>query len=487
MRRVLLPLLMLTMTTPLTPLTPIARADNPQGDKPATEPAMGVYGAFAASKEWTPPADPLVLEKIRKWQDQKIGILIHWGTYSQWGIVESWTLVTTKHEWNHRPAPQDKLSDADYQKTYENLITTFNPTKFDPDKWAAGFKEGGAKYILPMTKHHDGFCMWDTPTTDYKITGATCPFKNDPRADTVKLIADACRKQDLSVGLYFSKADWHSPFYWKPELGPGSGQGPNYDPTKDAESWKKFKDFTWTQIEELMKKYGQVDILWLDGGAVRSGKTSIDMNGMAAMARTHQPGLIVVDRTVHGPNENYVTPEGEIPKHHLPYPWETCMPLGTSWTWKPHDQFKSTATLVRNLTHIVARGGNYLIGVGPDANGELDPGVYESLKNLGAWLKINGEAIYETRSVAPYESGNVFFTQKKDGTIYAIILPEGDSNQLPDSVTLPTNLMGNSPTLLGSDVLLPMSVQGERSTITFPKGLQANPPCQHGWVLKLPR
>ncbi len=212
----------------------------------------GVYGALQASQDWTPPTDPAVLKKLKKWQDEKVGILIHWGAYSEWGIVESWSLVTTRHGWNKRPAQYAGLDDRSYMKVYEQLPTTFNPIRFDPDKWAAAFRDAGIKYVLSMTKHHDGFCMWDTKQTDYRITADNCPFHTDPRADTVKQLSDAFRRHGLSSGLYFSKADWHSPHYWLPELGPGSGQGPNYDTAQHPAEWRKFKEFTWKQIDELM-------------------------------------------------------------------------------------------------------------------------------------------------------------------------------------------------------------------------------------------
>ena len=456
-------------------------------DKPEeAQEGIGTFGAFAASKEWTPPRDSAVLKKLAGWQDQKLGVLITWGAYSQWGIAESWSLVTTKYPWNKRPEKYAKLDDRAYMKEYENLITTFNPVKFDADKWAAAFKEAGVKYVFPMAKHHDGFCMWDTQTTDYKIASPRCPFHADPRADTVKEMCRAFRKAGLSTGLYFSKADWHSPYYWLPELGPGPGQGPNYDTRKQAAQWRHFKEFTWQQIEELLTGYGPQDILWLDGGAVRP-PAGIDMDGMAAMARQHQPGLIVVDRTVRGPNENYVTPEGEIPSHYLPYPWETCMTMGNHWPYSPHDHFKSAGVLIRNLCRIVARGGNYLIGIGPDGSGEFDPIVYARLSEIGAWLKLNGEAIYETRPVKPYESGDCVFTRRQDRTVYVIVLSKDDNGTLPERVAIPGELAASARrfTLLGWGPLQPGETKNGVTTIAIPATARNKPPCACAWTIKL--
>lgn len=453
-----------------------------------TPDGTGLFGAYAASKEWTPPKELAVLKKLEAWQNQKLGLLITWGTYSQWGIVESWSLVTTRYPWNKRPPQYTTLDDRAYVKAYENLITTFNPTQFSPDRWATTAKNAGVKYVMVMAKHHDGFCMWDTPTTDYKITSKRCPYHTHRRADTLKEMSAAFRRQGLSTGIYFSKADWNSPDYWSPELPPGIGQGPNFSPRERPEQWKKFKEFTWKQIEELMTGYGPQDILWLDGGAVRPPNADIDMDGMAAMARAHQPGLIVVDRTVHGVNENYITPEGEIPDHYLPYPWETCMTMGTAWPYKPNDEFKSTGALIRNLCRIVARNGNYLIGIGPDGSGEFDPTVYVRLEEMGTWLKLNGEAIYDTRPVAPYERGDCVFTGKRDGTVYAIVLAKDDRAAMPETIVIPAELTDKADkiTLLGfAGELSAGETQNGQTTLVIPAAARAKPPGAHAWAIKL--
>lgn len=445
----------------------------------------GVFGAFPASKEYTPPRDPAVLKKLSDWQDGKLGLLITWGAYSQWGIVESWTLCPERYEWNRRTGPYAN-DDRAYKASYEELINTFNPVKFDPGKWALAAKGGGVKYVLAMAKHHDGFCMFDTATTDYRITAPRCPFHADPRANIIKEMSAAFRKEGLSVGVYFSKADWNTPYYWSPDF-PLHDRNVNYDTAKHPELWKKFKDFTWRQIEELMAGYGPQDILWLDGGQVRPPTQDIDVTGMAAMARKHQPGLIVVDRTVRGENENYVTPEQEIPDHFLPYPWETCMTMGTAWPWKPNDQFKSAGTLLRHLCTIVARGGNLLLGIGPDANGEFDPTVYARLEEMGKWLTSNGEAVYETRPIAPHEQGGCVFTQKRDGTVYAIILPKDDNGVLPESVSLPAQLAANRGpvTLLGYGALAYGETKGGEVVVAIPSEARTNPPCAHAWAIKI--
>jgi alpha-L-fucosidase len=447
----------------------------------------GIFGAFKPSQEWVMPADPAVLNKLEQWQDWKLGLLITFGTYSQWGIVESWSLVTTRHPWNDRPKEYAALDDRAYVKAYENLVNTFNPTGFDPVRWAGAAKQGGVKYVMVMSKHHDGFCMWDTRTTDYRITSEKCPYHTNPRADVTREMVNAFRNQGLSTGIYFSKADWKSPNYWVPDLPPGTGQGPNFNPADRPELWEKFRAFTWKQVEELMSAYGPQDVLWLDGGSVRPPHAAIDMDGMAAMARKHQPGLIVVDRTVSGVNENYITPEGEIPDHFLPYPWETCMTMGTSWAYKPDEQFKSAGTLIRNLCRIVARNGNYLIGIGPDGSGEFDPVVYARLKEMGDWLQVNGEAIYGTRPISPYESGDCVFTVKRNGTVYAIVLAADNLTGIPEKLSIPADLAAKASKieLLGFGELKMGETRGNQTTILIPPAVRKNPPCEHAWSLRL--
>ena len=148
--------------------------------------------------------DPLVAKKLEWFQDQKFGLLMHWGTYSQWGVVESWSICPEDEDWTKRRGPYA----ADYQtyKTaYENLKNSFNPVKFDPAAWAAAAKEAGMKYLVFTTKHHDGFCMFDTKETDYKVTDKSCPFSQNPKANIAKELFSAFHKEGLGIGTYFSK------------------------------------------------------------------------------------------------------------------------------------------------------------------------------------------------------------------------------------------------------------------------------------------
>jgi alpha-L-fucosidase len=386
-----------------------------------------------ASLKYTVPSDKLVQAKIQEWRKIKFGLLMHWGTYSQWGVVESWSLCPEDEGWTQRKGPFAK-DWFGYKQAYENLQTTFNPVKFNPTKWAQAAKNAGMKYVVFTTKHHDGFCMFDTKQTDYKITSVKSPFSKNAKANVTKEVFNAFRAQGFMTGAYFSKPDWNTPDYWWKYF-PPKDRNVSYDPKKYPERWNAFKKFTYNQIEELMSGYGKVDILWLDGGWVRpyssidtsvewqrtiTHNQDIDMGNIAAMARTHQPGLMVVDRTVHGEFENYVTPEQQVPATYLPYPWESCMTLGNSWSYVPNDQYKSSRKVIHLLTEIVSKNGNLLLNIGPGPDGEWDPNAYARLEQIGKWINVNGEAIYDADAdPALPGQGKWVFTKKQD-CIYAI-------------------------------------------------------------------
>jgi alpha-L-fucosidase len=404
------------------------------------------FSSNAQHKEYYPDPDTAIQHRLEEWQDLKFGLLMHWGAYSQWGIVESWSICPEDLSWA-TGGRKKGVADSyyDYLKQYEALKTTFNPTKFNPEKWAAAAKNAGMKYVVFTTKHHDGFCMFDSKYTDYKITDKDCPFSTNPRSNVAKEIFSAFRKENFWTGAYFSKPDWHSDYYWWKQF-PQSDRNCNYSIQKHPDQWKKFVDYTHNQINELMSDYGKMDILWLDGGWVRK-KTGeeikeelsdtmennrwarnpqsqdIDMPRLVKEARAKQPKLIVVDRAVPGEQQNYLTPEQHIPENGLPYPWETCMTMATSWSYVPNDTYKPANEIIEKLVDIVSKGGNYLLNIGPGPDGELDPNAYQRLKEIGSWMKLNGEAIYGTRmSKAFGEGDNIRFTQSKDGKTQYIFL-----------------------------------------------------------------
>ena len=454
----------------------------------------------AQSEPYVPEKDPLVLNKLEHWQDIKFGLLMHWGAYSQWGIVESWSICSEDVPWCRRPAG---ISYVDYVKKYEDLPKTFNPVGFDPDKWATAAKDAGMKYVVFTTKHHDGFNMFDTKYSDYKITGQDVPFHTDPKANVTKEIFRSFRREGFLIGAYFSKPDWNSKDYWAPEWATPDRNN-NYDTAKYSERWQRFKDFTYNQLNEITTEYGPIDILWLDGGWVRyrkepldaavgSGRVpwqqDIDMPRIATMARKNQPGIIIVDRDVHSPFENYRTPEQTVPDRPLPYPWETCMTMATSWSYVPNDVYKPTRQLIDTLVDVVAKGGNFLLNVGPSPNGEFAPDAYDRLRDIGAWMKINGEAIYDTRPIAPYKEGKICYTSLKDGTVYAIYLADIGENEPPAKIWL----TGMSPAkdatlhLLGTDLPLVWERIGNGVLISIPDGARKKAVGRYAWTIKFSR
>lgn len=446
--------------------------------------ALALVAALAAGAEETPyvrPQDPEVLRKLDWWQDQKFGLMLHWGPYSQWGVVESWSICPEDETWCERKGPFAGNYFA-YKTAYEHLGTTFDPGPFDPSVWARAAKAAGMTYVVFTTKHHDGFCMFRTATTPYGVMGAQSPC----RRDLAREVFSAFRREGLGIGAYFSKPDWHSENYWWPRF-PPKDRHANYDPAKYPERWKGFVDFLHRQVEELMTGYGPIDILWLDGGWVAPPREDVDIPGLAAMARRHQPGLLVVDRAVGGPFENYRTPEQTVPDRPLDHPWETCMTMGTSWSYLPGDTYKDARTLIHLLCRIVSRGGNFLLNVGPGPKGELDPVALDRLQEMGAWMKVNEEAIRGTRPQAPFATGDVVFTGKA-GVTYALALSREPGAGLPATLSLPAEAVRKCARveLLGfKGALTTRPLPGGGLEIQVPEAARKRPPCRHAWAFRL--
>ena len=463
------------------------------------------FNGNSQHQEYYPDPDTAIQNRLEQWKDLKFGLLMHWGSYSQWGIVESWSICPEDLSWatgGRKKGVADSY--AEYVKKYEALKTTFNPTKFNPEKWATAAKEAGMRYVVFTTKHHDGFCMFDSKYTDYKITDKACPFSSNPRSNVTKEIFNAFRKENFWIGAYFSKPDWHSDYYWWKQF-PPSDRNANYSIQKHPEQWKKFVDYTHNQINELVSDYGKLDILWLDGGWVRK-KTDeevkeslldvsegsrwarnpqsqdIDMPRLVKEVRAKQPKLIVVDRAVPGEQQNYLTPEQQILENGLPYPWETCMTMANSWSYVPNDTYKPAEEIVKKLVDIVSKGGNYLLNIGPGPDGELDPNAYQRLKEIGAWMKINSDAIYGSRMYKVFGEGdNIRFAQSKDGKTQYIFLFSFPADKLVLSkMQVPKN---TSIQMLGSSTRLKWKTDDDKLEISVPQSLKDV--SKYVWVLKL--
>jgi len=453
-------------------------------------------------ERYVPEADPLVLQKLEQWQDLKFGLLMHWGTYSQWGIVESWSICAEDEGWCRRSNPNY----VEYKRDYENLQTTFNPVEFDPARWAKAAKNAGMKYVVFTTKHHDGFCMFDTKLTDYKVTGTKTPFNTNPKANIAREIFNSFRSEGFWTGAYFSKPDWNNENYWWPNFATPD-RNVNYDVKAYPDRWENFVQFTHGQIMELMGgDYGKMDILWLDGGWVkkmtdeevykyitakdykftRIQNQDIRMDELVARAREKQPGLIVVDRAVYGKNQNYLTPENRVPEKALPYPWESCIIAGGSWSWVPNAKYMSGHDAVHLLVDIVVKGGNLLLNIAPGPQGQWHVGAYNLLEEIGDWMKVNSEAIYGTRAIAPYREGKVCIASKAKDIFYIYYMAD-EGEKMPSKIGMTTFDLPSDAKIqmLGNGQTLRWERSGNGFLINIPENIRKSPPSKYVWVMKV--
>ena len=411
------------------------------------------------------PTDPQVLTKLKHWQDQKFGVLMHWGLYSVPGIVESWSICS--EDWIVR---ERKPTYEEDKAWYWSQKDSLNPVNFDPSKWADVMKKAGMKYMIFTTKHHDGFCMFDTKYTDFSI--AHGPFGKDPRHNIAKEVFNAYRNKGFMIGCYFSKPDWHSKWFWNPYYATPNRRI-NYKKQQHPDWWQNYRKFTQNQLNELTTDYGNIDILWLDGGWITGEEIGLDT--ILVDARKRNPGMISVDRTIRGKNENYQTPEQGIPAKQLDIPWESCITLSHAWGWTPNAKFKSPNKVIGILSEIVAKGGCLALGVGPKADGTLQPEIVKILLQIGNWLNKNGQAIYSTVNAAHYNDGKVWFTADKNGkTLYAIYALE-DGEKTPKTITWTENKPKGKLILLQNGKSVKYTVKGNQVTVTLPCELKNEP------------
>ncbi|WP_139956640.1 alpha-L-fucosidase [Flavicella sediminum] len=313
--------------------------------------------------------------------DMGFGIFVHWSLDSQLGSVISHSLVGASDDYVNR--------------YFNELPKTFYPNKFDADEWARLFKVAGAEYVVFTAKHHNGFCMWDTKTTDFNIMNT--PYGEDIVGQLVK----ALRKQNLKVGLYFSPEDF-SVLHKQGHV--ISRKGKMTQITANEELF----DYDKVQVKELIKNYGPIDVMFFD---------AFQAKPMAQFVHTIDPNIVVTRGEMK-------TPEQKIPGGALSGPWETCMTMGTQWQYKPtNENYKSGTELIEKLIEIRAKGGNFLLNIGPKPNGEIPIEQEERLREVALWMFVNNEAVKNVRTVPTIvKDGDMWFTKsKKDNTVYIFI------------------------------------------------------------------
>ena len=444
-----------------------------------------LFAAVGARAQYVPPVEEDVKARLAEWQDLKFGLFIHWGAYSQWGIIESWSLAPDDISWQYK-ARKD-MDYFDYVREYEHLKDTFNPVGFDPGKWADAARYAGMKYVVFTTKHHDGFCMFDTQQTDYKVTDEGCAFHTDPRANIAKEVFEAFRARDIKPGAYFSIPDWHSNDFWWRRFPPKSTRA-NYKASEHPEKWAAYQDFVAAQLDELTSgEYGDLFLMWYDMPVTDDSKEArYDWERFAGIVRGNQPGMIMVARGQHDIYENYQTPEQTIPEKALDCPWESCVTMTYSWSYRPGAEYKSVKELLTMLVQIVSRGGNFLLTVGPGPDGTLEEAAYDRLKGIGDWMQVNAEGIYATKAIAPYQDGKVYYTAKGD-FVYAFYIPE-EGEPMPAEIVIPSFVPAGTRgvTMPGFGKALKWKkAEGGGVAVALPASLRKSRSADPVWCLKI--
>ena len=350
------------------------------------------------------PPGPGNPQRMDWFKAAKFGMFIHWGVYAQ--AAGEWKGAKNHAEWLQLTA---KIPIAEYTE----LAKQFNPVKFDAEAWAQLAQDAGMKYVVLTSKHHDGFAMYDSPSNPYNILQVT-PFKRDP----VKELAEACRRRGLKFCVYYSLGrDWHDPDV--PTGSPGNAKFPpgsrsnlvDFPDESKKDFTRYFERKVKPQVRELVTQYGPLGILWFDTPEKISKAQSLELRDLIHDA---QPDCIINARIGNGVGD-YGTPEQEIPHGKDVKPWETCMTLNGHWGYNQADQnWKSTETLLRNLIDIASKGGNYLLNVGPTGEGVIPEPSVVRLREIGGWMKANGEAIYGVGPTPFGPEAGAFSATEKD-------------------------------------------------------------------------
>jgi len=345
-------------------------------------------------------------ERMKWFHDARFGMFIHWGLYS----------IPARGEWAMH---QEKIPAEEYAP----LARRFRPRNFDADAWVGLAKEAGCQYVVLTTRHHDGFCLFDSKVSDF-----TAPRTAAGR-DFIAEYVRACRRANMKIGFYYSLLDWRFPAY---HAGPG----------KDPEGWERHVRYSYAQVRELCTQYGRIDLLWYDGGWVPWAEGDAKVNyapkgdvwraaEVNAMARQLQPHIVINNRS--GVLEDYDTPEQHVKASDPGRAWESCMTMNDHWGYCAGDHnWKTTTQLIHNLVTCASGGGNLLLNAGPKAGGIIPGPSIKRMQEIGAWMRMNGESVHGAGR-APFGGNNLGLTTAKGSTVYLhVFYWPGESLVLPE-------------------------------------------------------
>jgi alpha-L-fucosidase len=347
-------------------------------------------------------------------------MFIHWGPVSIKGTEIGWSRD------GERPRLKAGKGEVPVE-VYDNLYKEFNPVEFDAKAWVKLAQDAGMKYMVFTTKHHDGFCEFDSKYTDYKITNS--PFKRDIVAE----LTAACHEAGMPIGYYYSPPDWHHPDYRR-------------------ENNARYTEYFHNQVRELLSNYGKIDIIWFDGlNGTAEEYRAVDM---IRDIRRLQPGIVINNRL--GLPADHDTPEQTIGRFQRTRPWESCITICQQWAWKPDDKMKTLEECLSTLVRCAGGDGNLLFNVGPMPSGQIEPRQQERLREMGAWLKKNGETIYGTRG-GPWRPGKWGACTSKGSTVFVHCLAR--ETEVIDLPVIPCKMTGFKA-LSGGDVKVTQNDKG---------------------------
>lgn len=391
-----------------------------------------IFQIAVSAQAGMPPGTVRTSEKIMDgFMDMRFGMFIHWGPATLRAADISW--------WRGNQVPVND---------YDNLYKEFDPVLFDADKWVKAARDAGMKYLVMTAKHHDGFCLWPSAYTDYDI--ASTPFKKD----VIGALAKACKKQGIKFGIYYSEMDWYYPDYPMHSIG-----GP-IDPKADM---SKYIVYMKNQLKEMITRYHPF-LFWFDGGQQKPW-TPEDAVNMYNYLKQLSPDVIINNRlrSSYGQKPyvmnsksfgDFGTPEQRLGNINMQFPWESCITLGTQWSWKPNDKLKSVKQCIGMLASTAGGNGNLLLNVSPVFDGRMEMRTIDTLKEIGIWLRKYGDAIYNTHG-GPYKPNKAFTATRKGNKINILMLdpPKGIFTlvNIPDCKVLKAYFMNGEKVVFTQD------------------------------------